>query len=62
MGRKTASNPKAVHLGIRIDPDMAQKLDREIKRETDTRPGLSLNRSSMVRMLIAEALLARSRR
>jgi hypothetical protein len=62
VGRKPANNPKAIHLGIRIDPETAQKLDREIKRETEAKPGLSLNRSAMVRMLMAEALLARSRR
>jgi hypothetical protein len=62
VGRPEAKNPKALHLGLRIDAETAKALDREIKRELAAKPGLTLNRSAMVRILMAEALLARSRR
>jgi hypothetical protein len=62
VGRRPASNPKGVHLGIRVDTTTAEALDREIEREVGAKPGLTLNRSAIVRMLIAEALLARAGR
>jgi hypothetical protein len=62
MGRKPAKNPKGVHLGLRIDAETAKALDREIEREMAAKPGLSLNRSAMVRILMAEALLGRSKK
>ena len=59
VGRKPSKNPKGVHLGIRVDDQMARALDREIKFEEQLRPGLGLTRSDVVRLLIAEALGAR---
>lgn len=61
MGRRPSKNPKGIHLGIRIDEATANALDREIRREVGAKPGLTLSRSAMVRILMAEALLARSR-
>jgi hypothetical protein len=61
LGRKPSKNPKRIHLGVRVDDDTASALDAEIARERAARPGLDLDRSGMVRMLIAEALAARAK-
>lgn len=61
MGRRPAKNPKGIHLGVRVDDEMLAELDEEIEREVDAKPGLTLTRSAMLRMLVAEALIARKR-
>jgi hypothetical protein len=62
MGRRPSANPKGTHLGVRIDAALSDALDREIERETKGRPGFSLNRSDIARMLMAEALVARAKK
>ena len=62
MGRRPSANPKGTHLGLRIDAALSEALDREIGRETKGRPGFTLNRSDMARMLMAEALVARAKK
>ena len=59
LGRKPSDNPKDIQLGIRVDEETLQSIDREIKSEEASKPGLSLGRSDMIRMFIAEAIQAR---
>ena len=59
VGRKPSDNPKDIQLGIRVDDETLQAIDREIKTEQASKPGLSLGRSDMIRMFIAEAIQAR---
>ena len=62
MGRLPAKNPKSTHLVLRIDEATTAAIDREIVKETKGKPGFTLNRSGMVRMLMAEALLVRAKK
>ncbi len=61
MGRKPVKQPKYIQLAFRIDDETAKALDREVAHEMAARPGLPLNRSDIVRMLMAEALAARAK-
>ena len=61
VGRKPSKNPRAIHLGIRVDDRTARALDHEVAIEEQARPGLGLTRSDVVRMLMAEALAAREK-
>jgi hypothetical protein len=62
VGRKPVENPKSIHIGIRVDEATAAALDAEIVRLKKEHPGLPLNRSDIVRMLIAEAFSSRAKR
>jgi hypothetical protein len=59
LGRKPSENPKDIQLGIRVDAETLQAIDDEIDAEEKAKPGLSLGRSDMIRMFIAEAIKAR---
>ena len=62
MGRPKSKNAKERVLGVRLDEATFRALDREIDREVKAKPGLLLTRSGVARILLAEALLARSKR
>jgi hypothetical protein len=62
LGRKPAKNPKQVQIAFRVDESTARALDEELAFEMNARPGLSLNRSDIARMLLAEALIARMKK
>lgn len=50
---------KDEHLGLRIDPQLSERIQVQVERENAARPGLGLSRSVMVRVLVNEALDAR---
>lgn len=58
MGRKPAEDPMNVQLTFRVNDATGKALDAVI--EAESRPGLTLSRSDVARMLIAEALAARA--
>ncbi len=58
MGRRPSANPKSTQISFRIDAAATAALDREV--EADQRPGLTLSRNDVARMLLAEALEARA--
>jgi hypothetical protein len=59
MGRRPVENPLSVQLAFRVDQTTGEALDAEIKVEA--KPGLSLSRNDIARILIAEALEARAK-
>jgi hypothetical protein len=60
-GRPKIANPKGEFLGLRVDANLVSRLDRQIEIEEQAKPGLIANRSTMVRVLINEALNAREK-
>ena len=60
VGRPPADNPRNVQIAYRVDQATADAIDAEINAEL--RPGLLLSRNDMARMLMAEALAARTQR
>lgn len=62
MGRKPSKNPLKTLISFRIDEATTKALDVELARELEAKPGLLLGRGDVVRLLMAEALAARSRK
>lgn len=62
VGRRPSKNPKGVHIGVRLDDAMTTAIDEELARIAKAHPGLVLNRSLVIRMLITEALATRKKK
>jgi len=62
VGRKPSKNPLNTLISFRIDDATTKALDAEVARELAEKPGLLLGRGDMVRILMSEALLARSKK
>jgi hypothetical protein len=60
VGRPPVDKPRNVQIAYRVDEETAKAIDDEIA--TEQRPGLTLSRNDMARMLMAEALEARHQR
>jgi hypothetical protein len=60
VGRPPADKPRNVQIAYRVDEETAKAIDAEIA--TEQRPGLTLSRNDMARMLMAEALEARQQK
>jgi hypothetical protein len=61
MGRPPSKNPKAVHLGIRIEPEIDQALQAEIDR-FEREHGVVISKSEMIRKILKDALSVRAKR
>lgn len=62
VGRKPAKNPLSEQISFRIDESTAEQIDAVLEIQKANNPGLVLSRGDMVRMLVAEALAARSKK
>lgn len=59
--RKELKLGEGLHLSVRLEPEMAQQIDGVIKKLSDS-TGLTVSRTDVVRLLLREALEARTRR
>jgi hypothetical protein len=62
VGRKPSPNPLVTLITFRVDAATTSALDAELARLVSERPGLSIGRGDVVRMLLSEALRVREKR
>jgi hypothetical protein len=52
---------ESVHLSFNIESDIVIAIDREAERMESERPGIKVDRTSAIRVLLHEAITARSK-
>jgi hypothetical protein len=62
LGRRPSANPKDVQVNVRFDAALTKLLDEEAAHEEALRPGIYVTRSDVIRLLVGEAIAARSKK